>query len=209
MSLLLDDESDPATEDEALAATRGAASTVVAELLIWRSLRSCAMQTNSQRSKIATAVTCTGQVVVAASATQIWLTRQRRQPRHARGMLTWKAEADTASQATTTTVNANDLCRTAETFKGKSNGYNMQPIRAAKSRNSEGCTHHTAGWAKKQWCEKSAAVSFVERPETAAINKASKYPQTTLCVSKLHPRVSADMTSAHMLVQAPSCASLM
>jgi len=145
---------------------------------------------------------------VAASATQVRLTRQRRQPRHARGMLTWKAEADTASKATTTTVNANDLCRTAETFRGKSNGYNMQPVRAAKSRNSEGCTHHIAVWAKKQWCEKSAAVSFVERSETAAVDKASKYPQTTFCDSKLHPHVSADMTSAHTLVQAPSCASL-
>ncbi len=191
MSLLLDGESDPATEDETLAATRGAASTVVAELLIWRSLRSCATQTNSQRWKTATAVTCAGQVIVAASATQVRVPRQERQPRHARGMLTWKAEADTASKATTTTVNANDLCRTAETFRGKSNGYNMQPTRAAKGGNSEGCTHHIAVWAEKQCCETSAAVSlsFVERSETAAVNKASKYPRMTFCAFKLHPMV--------------------
>lgn len=95
-------------------------------------------------------------------------------------MLTWKAEADTASKAATTTVNVNDLCRTAETFRGKSNVYDMQPIRVAKKHNSEGCTHHIAVWARKQCREKSAAVSFVERSETAAVNKASQYPQRIL-----------------------------
>ena len=50
----------------------------------------------------------------------------------------------------------------------------------SKSNDSEECTHHIAGWAREQCFEKSAAVSFVERSETAAVNKASKYPQVTL-----------------------------
>ena len=48
----------------------------------------------------------------------------------------------------------------------------------SKSNNSEECTHHIAGWAREQCFEKSAPVSFVER--SAAVNKASKYPQVTL-----------------------------
>ena len=91
-------------------------------------------------------------------------------------MLTWKAEADTASKATTTTVKANDLCRTAETFRGNSNGYNMQPRRAAKSRNGEGCTHHIAVWPRNNVVR--------SQPLSASLNDP-KLQQSTKQVSTL------------------------